>query len=79
MQSVKRCYENYDSAIPSAASVGGNGKVTPNSRSKQAPGGGDVAKIIEFYIPSSFRRSSKWIPENERGKIIEFSSWKKSA
>jgi len=31
-----------------------------------------VAKIIEFYIPSSFRKSGKWIPPKERGKIIEF-------
>jgi len=31
-----------------------------------------VAKIIEFYIPSSFRKSGKWVPPEERGKIIEF-------
>jgi hypothetical protein len=31
-----------------------------------------VAKIIEFYIPSGFRRNEKWIPPKERGKIIEF-------
>lgn len=33
-----------------------------------------VAKIIEFYIPSSFRKSEKWIPPKERGKIIEFAA-----
>jgi hypothetical protein len=31
-----------------------------------------VAKIIEFYIPSRFRQSGKWVPPRERGKIIEF-------
>jgi hypothetical protein len=31
-----------------------------------------VAKIIEFYIPSNFRKSEKWIPPKERGKVIEF-------
>jgi len=31
-----------------------------------------VAKIIDFYIPSSFRRNAKWIPAERRGKIIEF-------
>ena len=32
-----------------------------------------MAKIIEFYIPSNFRKNDKWIPPQERGKIIEFS------
>ncbi len=36
-----------------------------------------MAKIIEFYIPSSFRKkASKWIPTEQRaeqqGKVIEF-------
>lgn len=31
-----------------------------------------VAKIIEFYIPSTFHRTGKWIPPEQRGKIIEF-------
>jgi hypothetical protein len=34
--------------------------------------GGSVAKVIEFYIPSTFRKSAKWIPPAERGKVIEF-------
>jgi hypothetical protein len=39
-----------------------------------------VAKIIEFYIPSSFRKNGKWIPPEQRGKIIEFPpATKKSA
>jgi hypothetical protein len=31
-----------------------------------------VAKIIEFYIPSRFRKSGKWVPPRKGGKIIEF-------
>jgi hypothetical protein len=31
-----------------------------------------VAKIIEFYVPSTFRRNGKWIPPEQRGKVIEF-------
>jgi len=25
-----------------------------------------------FYIPNNFRKSGKWIPQENRGKIIEF-------
>jgi len=32
-----------------------------------------VAKVIEFYIPANFSRCTKWIPPEERGKVIEFS------
>jgi len=35
--------------------------------------GAAVAKVIEFYIPNNFRRKGKWIPPQDRGKIIEFS------
>jgi hypothetical protein len=39
-----------------------------------------MAKIIEFYIPINFRKNDRWIPSQERGKIIEFSlPTKKSA
>jgi len=31
-----------------------------------------MAKIIEFYIPQSFRKVSKWLPNSERGKLLEF-------
>ena len=31
-----------------------------------------MAKIIEFYIPQSFRKVSTWLPQNERGKVLEF-------
>ena len=31
-----------------------------------------MAKIIEFYIPQSFRKASKWISPAERGKVLAF-------
>jgi hypothetical protein len=31
-----------------------------------------MAKIIEFYTPSNVRKNDKWIPPEERGKVIEF-------
>ena len=34
--------------------------------------GGHMAKIIEFYIPQSFRKVSKWLPPAERGKVLAF-------
>src|SRR6267154_2751330 len=34
--------------------------------------GGHMAKIIEFYLPQSFRKVSKWLPPAERGKVLTF-------
>ena len=31
-----------------------------------------VAKVIEFYVPSNFRKRERWIPPEHRGKLIEF-------
>ncbi len=31
-----------------------------------------MAKIIEFYIPQSLRKVSKWFPPAERGKVLAF-------
>ena len=31
-----------------------------------------MARVIEFYIPNSFRKPMKWTPAMERGKVIEF-------
>jgi hypothetical protein len=43
--------------------------------------GGFMAKIIEFYVPSSFRKkATKWIAPEQHGKVIPFGSpQKKSA
>jgi hypothetical protein len=38
----------------------------------QKKAGITVAKVIEFYIPSRFRKSVKWVAPEARGKIIEF-------
>jgi hypothetical protein len=39
-----------------------------------------MAKVIEFYVPKSFRKPLKWAPQLQCGKVIEFCSQaKKSA
>jgi hypothetical protein len=39
-----------------------------------------MAQIIEYYVPDRFKKKVKWIPQEERGKIIDFpSDEKKSA
>jgi hypothetical protein len=62
--SAKRSCGNYGSAILSIVGAVGSGKA---SRSRLR-----MAKIIEFYRPSNFRKDAKITPQ-ERGKVIEFS------
>jgi len=31
-----------------------------------------MAKVIEFYIPRSFRKSSKCFPAGQQAKLLEF-------
>ncbi|MFY9647490.1 MAG: hypothetical protein WAK29_20085 [Terriglobales bacterium] len=32
-----------------------------------------MAKIIEFYVPSSFtKKATKWVPAEQQGKVIPF-------
>jgi hypothetical protein len=39
-----------------------------------------MAQVIEFYIPSRFKAKVKWIPLEQRGKVIAFPiDFKKSA
>jgi hypothetical protein len=39
-----------------------------------------MAKVIEFYIPDRYQKKVKWVPTEQRGKVIEFpSELKKSA
>ena len=38
-----------------------------------------MAKIIEFYVPNRFRPSTKWVPQTQRGQVIEFYIPKKTA
>ena len=30
-----------------------------------------MTKVIEFYIPNKFRKTVKWVPSEQRGKVIE--------
>lgn len=39
-----------------------------------------MAKVIEYYIPTGFvKKSGKWIPLAERGKVIQFSVLEKKS
>jgi len=31
-----------------------------------------MEKLIEFYIPSKFSQHVKWLPPQQRGRVIEF-------
>ena len=39
-----------------------------------------MAQVIPFYVPDRFRRKVRWVPAEQRGKVIEFpAEIKKSA
>jgi hypothetical protein len=31
-----------------------------------------MARVIQFYIPTSFQRKVKWVALQQRGKVIQF-------
>ena len=31
-----------------------------------------MAKVIEFYVPDRFRKKMKWVPPEQRGKVLAF-------
>ena len=31
-----------------------------------------MAKVIEFYVPERFKKKTRWIPPEQRGKLISF-------
>jgi hypothetical protein len=31
-----------------------------------------MANVIEFYIPVRFRKAVKWVPQQQRGRVLEF-------
>jgi hypothetical protein len=33
-----------------------------------------MAKVIEFYIPVKFQKKGKWVPQEDRGKVLEFAA-----
>jgi hypothetical protein len=38
-----------------------------------------MAKVIEYYIPERFQKTARWVPPEERGKVIEFPVPKKKS
>jgi hypothetical protein len=51
-------------SLPSGPEQSGNERRKAGERS--------VANVVEFYIPSTFRKRVKWTPPGQRGKLIEF-------
>jgi hypothetical protein len=49
------------------------------AENESGAGGGIMAKVIEFYVPSNYHKIAKWIPAERRGQVIEFSLPKKTA
>lgn len=49
------------------------------SRTRCEWGGRAMARVIEFYVPGNFRRSAKWIPPKQRGKVIQFPALQKKS
>ncbi len=33
-----------------------------------------MARIIEFHIPADFKPQMKWVPQEERGRLVVFPS-----
>ena len=31
-----------------------------------------MTKVIEFYVPAHFRKVVKWVPQQQRGRVVEF-------
>ena len=31
-----------------------------------------MANVIEFYVPVLFRKPVKWVPQQQRGRVLEF-------
>ena len=33
-----------------------------------------MARVIEFYLPQNFKPTARWVPIDQRGRVIEFPS-----
>ena len=33
-----------------------------------------MAQVVEFYIPARFKARVRWVPQEQRGKVIAFPS-----
>ena len=43
-------------------------------------GATNMAKLIEYYVPSTHKKRTRWVPQRLRGKVIDFpTDLKKSA
>ena len=31
-----------------------------------------MATVIEFYVPQNFKQTTRWVPPDQRGKVVEF-------
>jgi hypothetical protein len=31
-----------------------------------------MAKVIEFRVPENYKKKNKWVPPEERGKVLQF-------
>ena len=31
-----------------------------------------MANVVEFYVPVRFRKPVKWVPQQQRGRVLEF-------
>lgn len=31
-----------------------------------------MAQVIKFYIPDGYKKNSRWIPREQKGKLINF-------
>ncbi len=38
-----------------------------------------MARILEFRVPDNYSKPVKWVPAEDRGKIIEFPSQQKKS
>ena len=36
-----------------------------------------MANVIEFYVPVRFRKVVKWVPQQQRGRVLEFAAAQK--
>jgi hypothetical protein len=33
-----------------------------------------IAKVIEFYVLQNFKATARWVPADQRGKVVDFPS-----
>jgi hypothetical protein len=31
-----------------------------------------MARVIEFYVPKNFKPTARWVPPDQRGRVVEF-------